>query len=254
MRNLKECVVPGRFLLLAFHDPHVEHWFRSRRPMNRYAHDSQGSETKMSSRSCKLSPPRRPAHPNRPVAAAVLILFLCSYNARTAPPPVPPTGTAEAPDDRPPALPAPPLIFQAPNEREFVQGILPALAKTTGSKQLPPEAPAGPQIGPPPRAAGAQLEMVVPHILCYSPLYFEQKRVEREGHHIVLLQPIISTGWFYADVAALPVKMVLWPPWKKECNTDDPSWGAVQCLPQGTYAGTDAWNAGGPKTGAASRP
>ncbi len=189
--------------------------------------------------SYESQPPGRPTCKGRLAGLIVGLALWSSFGAQAAPPagppPVPGPEAVVAPDGLParPSVPASDQVFQAENERQFLQSILPQLAKTTGSKEVPPDAPAGPPVAPVPPPAEAQVETVVPHVLCYLPLYFEQKRPEREGRRIILLQPLISTGHFYLDVAALPVKVVLWPPWHKECNTDDPSWGAAPVPPRG---------------------
>ena len=52
--------------------------------------------------------------------------------------------------------------------------------------------------------------------LCHKPLYFEEVQLERYGHsHGPLLQPIISTGHFFVNIAILPYKMGINPP--NEC-------------------------------------
>ncbi|HUY89828.1 MAG TPA: hypothetical protein VMV10_13925 [Pirellulales bacterium] len=51
--------------------------------------------------------------------------------------------------------------------------------------------------------------------LCHKPLYFEQPGVERYGHTFgPFLQPVVSTGHFFASVIMLPYKMGLEPPWE----------------------------------------
>jgi hypothetical protein len=70
-----------------------------------------------------------------------------------------------------------------------------------------------------------QTEFFVPHVVCHLPLYFEQRRPERQGAYVPLVQPVISVTRFYTDVALLPFKVVIRPPWRLQCNTDDPSRG-----------------------------
>lgn len=51
--------------------------------------------------------------------------------------------------------------------------------------------------------------------LCHKPLYFEQPGVERYGHTFgPFLQPVVSSGHFFASVLMLPYKMGLEPPWE----------------------------------------
>ncbi len=53
--------------------------------------------------------------------------------------------------------------------------------------------------------------------LCHKPLYFEEVQLERYGHEVgPVLQPIISTAHFFGNVAVLPYKMGIHPPY--ECQ------------------------------------
>jgi hypothetical protein len=53
--------------------------------------------------------------------------------------------------------------------------------------------------------------------LCHKPLYFEQVNLERYGHDRgPLVQPVLSTAHFFANVAFLPYKMAINPP--SECQ------------------------------------
>jgi hypothetical protein len=54
--------------------------------------------------------------------------------------------------------------------------------------------------------------------VCYQPLYFEQVNTERYGWECGILQPLISTGKFYADLAMLPYNMAVSPPWTCDSN------------------------------------
>lgn len=52
---------------------------------------------------------------------------------------------------------------------------------------------------------------------CHKPLYFEQTQLERYGHEAgPILQPIVSTAHFFANIAVLPYKMGIHPP--NECQ------------------------------------
>jgi hypothetical protein len=53
--------------------------------------------------------------------------------------------------------------------------------------------------------------------LCHKPLYFEQEQLERYGHSPgPMLEPVVSTAHFFANIAVLPYKMGINPP--KECR------------------------------------
>ena len=51
-----------------------------------------------------------------------------------------------------------------------------------------------------------------PSALCHYPLYFEEINVERHGHRVPVVQPVISAAHFFATVPALPFLMALDPP------------------------------------------
>ncbi|MCR5164593.1 MAG: hypothetical protein K6C40_11295 [Thermoguttaceae bacterium] len=51
--------------------------------------------------------------------------------------------------------------------------------------------------------------------LCHNPLYFEQPGLERYGHTIGPLQPVLSGAQFLATIPALPMLMAIDPP--NEC-------------------------------------
>ncbi|MFN3191356.1 MAG: hypothetical protein ACE361_12600 [Aureliella sp.] len=52
---------------------------------------------------------------------------------------------------------------------------------------------------------------------CHKPLYFEQTQLERYGHEAgPIVQPLISTAHFFANIAVLPYKMGIHPP--NECQ------------------------------------
>jgi hypothetical protein len=49
--------------------------------------------------------------------------------------------------------------------------------------------------------------------LCHSPLYFEEVQLERYGHTMgPLVQPVVSSAHFFANIAVLPYKMGIHPP------------------------------------------
>ncbi len=53
--------------------------------------------------------------------------------------------------------------------------------------------------------------------LCHKPLYFEEVQLERYGHEIgPVLQPVVSSAHFFANIAVLPYKMGIHP--ANECQ------------------------------------
>ncbi|NNE00070.1 MAG: hypothetical protein HKN47_22345, partial [Pirellulaceae bacterium] len=54
-------------------------------------------------------------------------------------------------------------------------------------------------------------------LLCHKPLYFEEVNLERYGHTAgPVLQPVVSSAHFFANIAVLPYKMGIHPP--SECQ------------------------------------
>jgi hypothetical protein len=51
-----------------------------------------------------------------------------------------------------------------------------------------------------------------PTNLSYTPLYFEDDRLERHGHHLGVLQPVVSGIRFFGTVPALPYLATQQPP------------------------------------------
>jgi hypothetical protein len=66
---------------------------------------------------------------------------------------------------------------------------------------------------------------LVPYLVCYNPLYFEEKNTERYGWDWSIFQPIVSTGAFYAHFVSLPYQFGVMPCWECECNTGYPLTG-----------------------------
>ena len=67
-------------------------------------------------------------------------------------------------------------------------------------------------------------EIVEPNYVCYHRLYFEDKNSERYGWDLGFIQPFVSGGIFFWDVATLPYHLGTDPCRKYECN-------AGYCLP-----------------------
>jgi hypothetical protein len=65
---------------------------------------------------------------------------------------------------------------------------------------------------------------VEPNYLCYDRLYFERINTERYGWDLGFIQPFLSTGEFYLDLALLPYHM-----WTDPCRNYDSNAG--YCLP-----------------------
>jgi hypothetical protein len=62
-------------------------------------------------------------------------------------------------------------------------------------------------------------EVVEPNYVCYNRLYFEERNAERYGWDLGFVQPFVSAGYFFADLALLPYHMGTDPCRKFDCNT-----------------------------------
>jgi hypothetical protein len=69
-----------------------------------------------------------------------------------------------------------------------------------------------------------QTEIVEPNYVCYGRLLFEDKNTERYGWDFGIVQPVVSTAKFFADVVALPYHVATAPCRCYECS-------AGLCLP-----------------------
>ena len=69
-----------------------------------------------------------------------------------------------------------------------------------------------------------QVEEVEPNFVCHGRLLFEDKNTERFGWDFGILQPVVSTAEFYADIVTLPYHVATAPCRQRECS-------AGLCLP-----------------------
>jgi hypothetical protein len=74
------------------------------------------------------------------------------------------------------------------------------------------------------RAWPKQQTFAEPNYVCHRRLYFEQKNEERYGWDLGVIQPIVSTAYFFGDFVTLPYKFGTEPCRWYECS-------AGQCLP-----------------------
>jgi len=75
-----------------------------------------------------------------------------------------------------------------------------------------------------PRAFPPMVEVAEPHYVCYRRLLFEDLNSERYGWDLGFIQPFVSAGAFYWDLATLPYHLGTEPCRKYECS-------AGYCLP-----------------------
>ena len=66
-----------------------------------------------------------------------------------------------------------------------------------------------------------QYSTYLPSTLCYGRLFFEQRASERYGRNVWGLQPALSVGRFYVDLALWPVRLATWPVRPMDCNDDE---------------------------------
>jgi hypothetical protein len=119
--------------------------------------------------------------------------------------------------------PDPARLFQFESEEKVRQRIREEL-KDIVHVEFPPSPETPPVFHPMPRLWPFLVATAAPGYVCYKRLWFEQKNSERYGWDFGVLQPGISAGMFYADLALLPVHWILDP-----CRWYDCSAG--RCLP-----------------------
>jgi hypothetical protein len=128
------------------------------------------------------------------------------------------------PDELRLGRPSPEELF-CPKSDAAVRQLIRAEAERNNRRvEFPPQPPRealGPgKPMPPPLAA-----LVVPSVLCYRPLYFEDRNTERYGWWVPCLQPFLSTGKFYLDTVLLPYHLLVQPPWSWQCSQAVPKPG-----------------------------
>jgi hypothetical protein len=64
---------------------------------------------------------------------------------------------------------------------------------------------------------------------CHKPLYFEEVDLERHGHTVPIVQPVISAAHFFGTLPVLPYCMGMDPPW--ECEYTLGHYRAGSCAP-----------------------
>lgn len=120
-------------------------------------------------------------------------------------------------------IPSPDRLFRAESEATVLECIRRSGAQRKITVEFPADAPpengaGGPHAGPmPPEAA-----RLVSSVVCYQPLYFEDKNTERYGWYVPLFQPVISTEKFYFQTLLLPYHLLMQPPCTCECNSGYP--------------------------------
>jgi hypothetical protein len=125
--------------------------------------------------------------------------------------------------------PGPDVIFRLETEDSLFERIRQEDKdrQKPGQQQSPLQFPREPVLSTQPyygRNWPQQALAVEPNYVNYGRLYFEEKNSERYGWELGPLQPVVSAGWFFKDVLALPYKMGTDP-----CRTYESNRG--YCLP-----------------------
>lgn len=121
--------------------------------------------------------------------------------------------------------PGPERIFRLESEAALDERM-----RQEGKTKIPPEKIAFPEEpvvsteSYPGRHWPPQIEFAEPNYVCYGRLLFEDKNTERYGWDFGILQPVVSTAKFYADVVTLPYHVATAPCRCYECS-------AGLCLP-----------------------
>jgi hypothetical protein len=117
--------------------------------------------------------------------------------------------------------PGPQRVFRLESEKALFERIRQEARDRNERAEFPkdPEVATNGQTYHPGRAWPARSTFLVPYVVCYNPLYFEEKNTERYGWDWSIFQPIVSTGAFYADVIIFPYNFGVQPCWDCECNS-----------------------------------
>jgi hypothetical protein len=119
--------------------------------------------------------------------------------------------------------PGPGRLFQLDSPRSLYERVRQEYRDRQERIQLPEEraSTAGPYQ---PRQFPPRTMLAEPNYVCHKRLLFEQRNFERGGWDFGVLQPLLSTGIFYADVITLPYHLATNP----LCCYDS---SAGKCLP-----------------------
>jgi len=113
-------------------------------------------------------------------------------------------------------LPKHDRLFRLESEPVFLERLRKELPNVK-NVEFPKDVPMAPEVQ---KAASFPPQTITPvwDQVCYRPLYFEDKKVERFGDYTPCVQPLLSASKFYFGVVLLPCRMVLQPPWQFECD------------------------------------
>jgi hypothetical protein len=116
--------------------------------------------------------------------------------------------------------PGPQRLFRLESERSLNERMRQEARERPSPERIAfPEEPVVTGGGPLTRAFPPAQELVEPYYVCYNRLYFEDLNSERYGWDLGFLQPVVSTGLFFFDVAFLPYHMAMEPCRCYECSS-----------------------------------
>ena len=116
--------------------------------------------------------------------------------------------------------PGPQRLFRLESEQALIERVRQEARNRNERAEFPKRVELGGQgeVYHPGRPWKPTTTFLVPYVVCYNPLYFEEKNTERYGWDWSIFQPIVSTAAFYADVVIFPYNFGVQPCWECECN------------------------------------
>jgi hypothetical protein len=121
--------------------------------------------------------------------------------------------------------PGPQRLFRLESERSLQERMRQEARERPSPERIAfPEEPIATGGGSLARVFPPGQELVEPYYVCHGRLYFEDLNSERYGWDLGFIQPLVSTGIFFYDVALLPYHLATEPCRCYECS-------AGYCLP-----------------------
>lgn len=107
-------------------------------------------------------------------------------------------------------MPPPERLFRIESEQAFLAHLrqeLPQVKNVQFPRDVPFPPPGQPTLFPPTTA------FFVPGVVCHRPIYFTDGRL-----FVPYAQPVVCATRFYCEIALLPYRMLMAPPWTFECD------------------------------------
>jgi hypothetical protein len=116
--------------------------------------------------------------------------------------------------------PGPERVFRLESEVAFLERIRQSTPRTPFEPVIFPREPILSQSKEPPRRVWPwRSEFVEPSYVCYSPLLFQQKYLERYGWDLGAVTPFVSLGAFWFDSLVWPYRLAIGPWCGQDCNS-----------------------------------